>query len=383
MSETSSPIDAAGPTSGLPTTDAERFFSLSLDLLCVAGLDGYFKRVNPSWTRVLGWSEVELLARPVSDFIHPDDRVRTLEAREGLAQGIPVRGLENRYLCKDGSFCWLAWQSVTDSEAELVFAVARDITERRQLELERMVMNKLESTGILAGGLAHDFNNLLASLLLNVEMVGLSGPLTGQQNKFMAQARQSIQSAKALTQQLLTFAGGDISARRTIDLQEMLRQSVDVALQGSGLRSECDIAPGLWPACVSETQLTQVFRGLIMNAREATPPGGQVRLSAQNVMIDAQISPELHPGEYLRIRITDSGAGIPPEVLPKIFDPYFSTKDRGAQKGMGLGLTICRAVLKRHGGMIAIDSALGLGTTVTCHLPAAQTFRPTTKAPCG
>ena len=143
------------------------------------------------------------------------------------------------------------------------------------------------------------------------------------------------------------------------------------------------VAPGLWPACVSETQLTQVFRGLIMNAREATPPGRQVRLSAQNVMIDAQISPELHPGEYLRIRITDSGAGIPAEVLPKIFDPYFSTKDRGAQKGMGLGLTICRAVLKRHGGMIAIDSALGLGTTVTCHLPAAQTFRPTTKAPCG
>lgn len=374
------PMDPQTSTSQAQT-DYDLLFNLSLDLLCVAGFDGYFKRVNPSWTRTLGWSETELLSRPISDFMHPEDRERTLLAREALARGVAVRGLENRYLCKDGSFRWLSWQSVTDTGAALVFAVARDITERRQLDQERLVMSKLESTGILAGGLAHDFNNLLASLLLNVEMVSLSGPLTKPQGGYLLQARQTIQNAKALTQQLMTFAGGDVSARQTIDLRELLRQSVELALQGSELRRECEIAADLWPACVNETQLVQVFRGLLMNAREASPAGGGVRLRAENVIIEPKTPTDLYQGDYLRISISDDGAGIPAEVMPKIFDPYFSTKDRGAQKGMGLGLTICRVVIKRHGGSINLESSAGRGTTVTCHLPAAQTYKPVTKPP--
>jgi PAS domain S-box-containing protein len=385
MAENSSVPNVVGATPGQSTTDADRFFNLSSDLLCVMGLDGYFKRLNPSWPRVLGWSENELLARPVSEFIHPDDRERTLQASEGRAHSVPPRGWENRYLCKDGSFRWLAWQSVTgtDSGAALVFAIARDITERRQLDGERLAMSKMESTGILAGGLAHDFNNLLASLLLNVEMTGLSGPLNSQQTRFLTQARQSIQAAKALTQQLLAFSGGDASVRRTMDLRGLLQQSLDLALQGSTLQSECEIAPDLWPGCVNETLLAQVFRGLILNAREATPNGGKIRLRAENVVLAAQNPQQLHAGEYLRISVADEGAGIPADVLPHIFEPYFSTRNRGVQKGRGLGLAICRAVIRRHGGIIAIESEVGRGTTVTCHLPAAQSFKPTSKVPFG
>lgn len=352
--------------------DYNRLFNLSPDLLCVAGLDGFFKRVNPSWTRILGWSEAELLSRPVESFMHPDDRERTLQARSDLAKGLPVRGLENRYLCKDGSHRWLAWQSVVEPPGTTVFAVARDITERRQWDQEQLVRSKLESTGILAAGIAHDFNNLLASLLLNVEMVSLCDSTSAEQENYLSHARTTIHAATALTQQLITFSAGGQPARHVADLKVLLEQSMEVALRGSALRGKCDVAPDLWAAEVDEGQLGQVMRNLILNAREASQPGGTVRLTAANVVLESVPVAGCPPGEYLRIDITDDGVGIPADILPNVFDPYFSTKERGSQKGMGLGLTICRIVLQKHGGTMAIASHPGVGTTVTCYLPALQ-----------
>ncbi|HEY0968646.1 MAG TPA: ATP-binding protein [Opitutaceae bacterium] len=368
---TGSPDPRREPT--LPT-DAERvrLFNLSRDLLCIAGLDGYFKQVNPSWTRVLGWSEQELLSRPVVDFMHPDDRERTLQARSVLANGTPIAGLENRYLCKDGSYRWLSWQSTSEPGAATVFGVARDITERRQADHERLILGKLESTGVLAGGIAHDFNNLLTSILLNLEMVELSGEVSERQRTSLRQAEQSVHAAKAITQQLLTFARGDGSTRRVVDLRELMEQSLALALSGSNIRSECVIDPELWPAEIDEAQIGHALRSLVLNAREAMPDGGLVRLTADNVELAEPTPAGLVPGHYVRIRIRDGGAGISPEIQARIFDPYFSTKQRGAQKGMGLGLTICHSVLKKHRGQIAVESEEGKGTTVICLLPATR-----------
>ncbi len=363
---------AAQPGQAEADRDRDRLFDLSLDLLCIAGLDGYFKQVNPSWTRVLGWSKEELLSRPVADFMHPEDRERTLRARADLARGIPVRGLENRYLCKDGSYRWLAWQSSVEPGASTIFAVARDITERRQSDQEHLILSKLESTGILAGGIAHDFNNLLTNLQLNLEMIGLTGPLAPPQKQHVSQARETLHAARALTEQLLTFAQGGVSAHRIVDLKNLLQQSLDVALSGSNVRGESALAPDLWSVEVDEAQIGQVIRNLVLNAREAMPDGGTVRLRAENAVLDVAHSGDAAPGDYVRITVADEGSGIPPEVLPKIFDPYFSTKQRGAQKGMGLGLTICHSVLQKHGGLIAVESRPGHGTTVLCHLPAAH-----------
>jgi two-component system, cell cycle sensor histidine kinase and response regulator CckA len=362
-----------GPNPHISKAEADynRLFYLSLDLLCVAGLDGYFKRVNPAWTRIFGWSEAELLSRPVADFMHPDDRERTLEARQGLTRGISIRGLENRYLCKDGSYRWLSWQSILEPSASMVFGVARDITLRRQSDQERLVTSKLESTGILAGGIAHDFNNLLGSLLLNLEMVSVCDATTAAQEQYLGQARQAVHAAKAITQQLLTFAEGGAAARQVTNLKDLLQQSFTLALRGSASHGECVIAPDLWPAEVDEAQIAQVVRGLTLNAREAIAPGGNVRMHAENVVLNGTPS-ELPPGDYLRISIADDGPGIPPDILPKIFDPYFSTKLRGSQKGMGLGLTICRTVIQKHSGSITIDSRPDRGTTVVCHLPAVR-----------
>jgi PAS domain S-box-containing protein len=361
-------------------TERDRLFEHSLDLLCVAGLDGYFRQVSPSWTHVLGWTEVELLSRPIADFMHPDDREMTLQARAALAKGTPVRDLENRYLCKDGSYRWLSWQSTIEPGGDTVFAVARDITERRHSDQERLLISRLESSGLLAGGLAHDFNNLLTGLLLNLEMLGLSGPLNAAQLNQLCSAKDSLHTARALTRQLITLAQPDGLPvnRRDLDIRPLIERALSHAVAGSSIRAETRFAPDLWTVTGDEDRLEQVIRSLAFNAREAMPDGGLLVMQAENVpgpvpviepasLADTSIS---DAPRHIVLRLIDEGAGMTPEVLQRIFDPYFSTKQRNAQKGMGLSLPICRAVLRRHGGTIEIESSPGRGTTVTCRLPA-------------
>ncbi len=385
MSAPPASASSASPRSSSPGahagTERDRLFEHSLDLLCIAGLDGYFRQVNPSWTRVLGWTETELLSRPVHDFMHPDDRERTLQARAALAKGVPVRGLENRYLCRDGSYRWLSWQSSIEPGGDTVFAIARDVTERRHADHERLLLSRLESSGLLAGGLAHDFNNLLTGLLLNLEMLGLSGPLAGAQLRQLAAAKESLRTARALTQQLVTLAQPDglPVSRRAFDLRPMLERALAQAFAGSSVRAETYVAPDLWPITGDEDRLEQVIRSLAFNAREAMPDGGLVTLHAEN--ITALAAPSADPASpalvapsaprHIALRLVDQGGGMTADVLDRIFDPYFSTKQRSAQKGMGLSLSICRAVLRRHGGTIDIESTPGHGTVVTCRLPAA------------
>jgi PAS domain S-box-containing protein len=352
-------------------SDYSRLFRLSLDLLCVAGLDGYFKKVNPAWTQTLGWSEAELLARPVADFMHPDDRERTLHARGDLAKGILLRGLENRYLCKNGSYRWLSWQSSVELAEGKVFAVARDITERRRQDREQLVLSKLESTGILAGGIAHDFNNLLGGLLLNLEMVSMVGSINADQKNCLEHALQAVRAAEALTHQLQTFAQGGTPVRRALDLTPLLQQSVELALADSAVTGECKVDPALWRIEADEVQLAEVVRGVVLNAQEAMAGDGRVVVEAANVVLAEQELPPLPAGRYVRITVADSGRGISAENLPKVFGPYFTTKARGAQKGVGLGLSICRTIVREHGGAISLESREGRGTTVTLHLPAA------------
>ena len=351
----------------------DRFFELSLDLLCIAGLDGFFKRVNPSWTRVLGWSVEELLSRPVADFMHPDDRERTLQARARLAKGIPVIGLENRYRCKDGTYRWLSWQSSLYSEAGLVIAVARDITERRQSDEERLVLSKLESTAVLAGGMAHDFNNLLASLLLNLELLRLVGPVNEAQASHVRQALETVRAAHGLTKQLVSFAHGSRVPGSVLDLKPLLRGAMEAVPASPHVRFECDLAPELWSVEIEETQVRQVVNNLIFNALEAMSPGGGViSLTARNVAPDGGPPGAGASGRLVCFVVADGGLGIPPETRDKVFDPYFSTKRRGPQKGMGLGLTICHAILRQHGGQILVEANPGGGTSVRCYLPAVR-----------
>ena len=161
------------------------FFEMSLDLLSISSFDGFFKRVNPSWTKALGWSAEELMARPLIEFVHPEDRAATLKGREGLKANEPLIGLNNRYLCKDGSYRWLEWRSVSHPERKVVYGAARDVTKQRQAELvlqeakdlqERMqrqliLSDRLASVGMLAAGVAHEINNPLAFVISHLATV--------------------------------------------------------------------------------------------------------------------------------------------------------------------------------------------------------------------
>jgi PAS domain S-box-containing protein len=247
-----------------------------------------------------------------------------------------------------------------------------DVTVRKQAEKDRLVLGKLESTGILAGGIAHDFNNLLAGILMNLEMA--QAPDSSEQDVAISllEAKHAVLAARVLTQQLITFSRGGASVRQATDLGAVLKEAVPLALSGSNVRSEIQLAADLWRVEVDVGQIGQVVRNLVLNAREAMPNGGVVSLRAENVMLRPGCSPALTPGEYVKIRVNDQGCGIAPDVLPKIFDPYFSTKLRGTQKGMGLGLTICHSVVQKHAGAITVESTPAAGTVFHVFLPASR-----------
>jgi two-component system cell cycle sensor histidine kinase/response regulator CckA len=260
-------------------------------------------------------------------------------------------------------------------------AVVADITERRRAEADRLVLSKLESAGILAGGIAHDFNNLLTVILLDVELARVLCPPGDELANYLKDAQKTVFLARGLTQQLITFAKGGAPVRRPVRLAGVIEESARAALSGSRVRCEFSLAEGLWLVEADDGQIGQVIRNLALNAREAMPEGGVITIWAENVILGSQANSSLPAGDYVRVSIADRGGGIAKEVLPKIFDPYFTTKERGNQKGMGLGLTICHSVIQKHGGAIAVESTVGVGTTFHVHLPASSKALPHEPAP--
>jgi two-component system, cell cycle sensor histidine kinase and response regulator CckA len=251
-------------------------------------------------------------------------------------------------------------------------AAVIDMTERKRVEIDRLILSKLESTGILAGGIAHDFNNLLTVMLLNLELARTLSPPVGELSHHLEDARKAVLLARGLTQQLITFAKGGAANRKPTHLSGVIEEAVRLALSGSRVRCDLSLADDLWVVEVDEGQIGQVIRNMVLNAREAMPTGGSISVRAENAVLASHDEPSLPAGDYLRVSIADRGNGIPKEVLPMVFDPYFSTKQRGDQKGMGLGLTICHTVIRRHGGAIAVKSEEAKGTTFEIYLPACR-----------
>jgi PAS domain S-box-containing protein len=279
--------------------------------------------------------------------LHPDRQERWVETKG--------------HVFRDGS-----------GKPERMIGTHLDVTIRKQAEKDRLVLGKLESTGILAGGIAHDFNNLLAGILMSLETIESNQSSPEDLVLALLDAKHAVSAARALTQQLITFARGGATTRQTTDLGRLLNESAPLALSGSNVRSEIFVDPDLWSAEVDVGQIGQVVRNLVLNAREAMPAGGVVSLRAENVVLGPGHGPAIAPGKYVRIRVADHGCGIPADVLPKIFDPYFSTKLRGKQKGMGLGLTICHSVVQKHAGAITVESTRGTGTTFEVFFPASR-----------
>jgi signal transduction histidine kinase len=231
---------------------------------------------------------------------------------------------------------------------------------------------KLDSIGTLAGGLAHDYNNLLSVIMGNVDLAKLLITKNDQAYAVLTKAEQAILKARDLTQQLSTFSRGGYPLSKIIDIRECLTQSVRLALSGSNIRPEWNIAEDLPEVKVDENQIRLVIQNIVINAREAMPLGGTLFIDANKVVLKPDNTMLLPESTYIRLAFRDEGMGIPAENLHKVFDPYFTTKDMGSTKGMGLGLSICYSIIKRHLGHIMLESEEGAGTTVIIHLPAAR-----------
>ena len=256
-----------------------------------------------------------------------------------------------------------------------MMSICRDITERKRLEAEFVKIRNLESLAILTGGIAHDFNNLFQVLVGNIQLAKMNTEESSAAFPFLAQAEQTSALATKLTSQLSGFSSGGNMLPIIIQPASFIKEETFSAVAGSGLVAEFDLADTLWAIKVEPAQFANVIKQLVLNAREATDAGsgGKLRIKAVNESLrENQGSPSiLDPGNYVKISFEDQGCGINEENLPHIFDPYFSTKQRGAQKGMGLGLTLCDTIIRKHGGAITVESELGKGTTFHVYLPAA------------
>ena len=245
----------------------------------------------------------------------------------------------------------------------------RDVSERKKSETERLTTSKLESLGTLAGGIAHDLNNILTVISGNIGLAQIEAPADcGSLLGFLSKAGQAAQHAAHLSSQLLTFSKGGAPLKKVVSLGELLEHSAEFALYGSNLRTDFDISVDLWKAEVDAGQIEQVINALILNAREAMPQGGTVRVRARNVVFEEGGNNPLPAGRYVKVTISDRGPGIDEELRSKIFDPYFTTKPSAT----GLGLAISYSVVKKHGGLLLMESSSSEGSSFVFYLRATE-----------
>nr|HID60014.1 response regulator [Desulfobacterales bacterium] len=249
-----------------------------------------------------------------------------------------------------------------------VVLVFRDITVRKRMEEELLKSQKLESVGILAGGIAHDFNNILMAILGNISMAKVFAKPGDKVFERLSEAEKASLRARDLTQQLLTFSRGGRPVKKQVSISELIQDSVSFALAGSDVGCEFSLPDNLWPVEVDDGQISQVINNLVINADQAMPEGGIIKVRGENITVDKDHPLPVKEGRYVKVSIEDQGIGIPKEHLSKVFDPYFTTK----QKGSGLGLATSYSILKNHGGYISVESELNVGTIFHIYLPALR-----------
>jgi PAS domain S-box-containing protein len=360
------------------TRERDQVWQTSRDMLCVANFEGYFLSLNPAWTATLGWTEAEMKAAPAIDFVHPADHPATLKAAAGLKIGEAQLSFENRYRHKDGSYRNFSWNAVPRDG--LVYASVRDVTSnkeqaetRRLLEEQLRQSQKMEAVGQLTGGLAHDFNNLLTGISGSLELLQarVAQGRLGEVDRYVGAAQSAASRAAALTHRLLAF-----SRRQTLDpkptqanrlvaeMEELIRRTM-----GPEISVETLLASELWPTLCDPNQLENALLNLCINARDAMPDGGRLTIETANIsLVEAEARQrDMIAGEYVAIRVTDSGIGMPPEVVARAFDPFFTTKPLG--QGTGLGLSMIYGFAKQSGGQVRITSEIGEGATVGIYLP--------------
>ncbi len=346
------------------------------DSVVTTDIAGTITYMNPSAERLTGCLLENAEGKRFSDIfslnkMHSDaavvDPVHEIVAEGHLEANNMLLGVPGR----ESIVVELSGAPLRDKSGNITGAVLalRDITARQKLEQEISKINRLESLGVLAGGIAHDFNNLLTAILANASMVKTKKTIDEKFNRMISMIEKAGERAVNLTRQLLTFARGGEPVKKSVSIMALLRESIELTLTGSNCLCEVvNITPEaeLWPLVVDPGQISQVFNNLLINAIQAMPSGGNIKVMISNSGVPEGLP--LREGRYVRIDFIDEGEGISEENIGKIFDPYFTTKDRG----YGLGLATCYSIIKKHEGYIHVQSRPGSGSTFTVYLPSYE-----------
>lgn len=350
------------------------------DGVITTDIQGKIIIINNEAERLTGWASNEAVGQPLKSVfnIAIDLAAQARAQRSGYrneAHSILLSLPENATLTSREGIERVIEQvasPIRDNKNEVVGVVLvfRDITERQRNEVERRKAETLEQLGLLAGGIAHDFNNLLTAIIGNISLASLLLPVNDEMAVRLTDAKNASMRARDLAQQLLTFARGGAPIKKTASIGKLIQDTVSFSLRGSHNRSEFQFGADLWPAEIDPGQISQVIANLVVNADQAMPNGGLLRVSCENFRYTSSTAPtipDLAPGDYIRISIRDEGVGIPEEYLKRIFDPYFTTKP----KGNGLGLATTYSIIKNHNGLITVESEVHFGSTFTLYLPAS------------
>ncbi|GAC1559944.1 MAG: response regulator [Beijerinckiaceae bacterium] len=359
--------------------ELSRTWHVSPDLMGILTSDGYFEHCNPAWLVTLGWTEAEIRQKSVFELMHPDDVASSLLELEKLKRGVPVLGFENRYPHKAGGWRWLSW--VVVPEDGKFHCSARDITESKDSAAELQVIEmrlrqaqKMEAVGQLTGGIAHDFNNMLSGVIGGLDIIQrrLADKRYDDIDRFVEGARQSGQRAASLVLRLMAFSRQQVLKVQVLDPSALARNMDELLRRTLGINVTLTIEsqPQLWAVTADASQLENALLNLAINARDAMPEGGDLTITTTNFSCLAHdtLAPiELAPGDYVVIRVSDTGTGMPQAVVDRAFDPFFTTKAIG--QGTGLGLSMIYGFAKQSNGHVTIVSSVGEGTTITLYLP--------------
>ncbi len=330
--------------------------------------------MNRSAEELTGWSREEAEGKHISHILHLKD------SREGFVEDMMKRALISLSRVDVPLYCGLVSRRGTlrvvslsvspilheGSETCGAIFIIRDVSERERFLRAVQNSQKLEALGTLAAGIAHDFNNLLSGIYGYINLAIIKDEVEAMRG-YLEKSLASIERARSLTHQLLTFAKGGVPVKKVLSIQEFLERTVSFALSGSCVSPVFELSPNLWPCSFDPNQMAQVIDNIVLNAIDAMPGGGNIFIGAENVVLDTDMG-ALQKGRYVKITIRDRGEGMPPEVLSRIFEPFYTTKE----KGNGLGLSISYSIVKRHGGEILVDSSVGEGSVFYIYLPAAE-----------
>jgi len=369
---------------------SQRYLDVSAVVMVALDTEGKVTLINRKGCELLGWTERELLGRTWFDVcVPPEMRANVMDTfRQLIAGNVEiVQYHENDVITKSGERRPFAFHNTVlrDDSGVIIGTLSsgEDLTERRRSEHERedlytqlLQARKMEAIGTLAGGIAHDFNNMLTSISGYAELALESLTPEHQAYNDVSQVVQAAEHAAALTRQLLLFSRRQGSRMVPVDPNAEVQNVVGMLARiiGEDIHMEVVLDPAVCPVNGDIANFQQVIMNLAVNARDAMPRGGTLSIATSNVAIKAEDCrgiTEARPGDFVRIMVSDTGVGIPPEVLPRIFEPFFTTKDQG--KGTGLGLSAAYGIVKQHNGWIDVSSERGKGTKVTVYLPALGT----------